>query len=166
MKNTLNLGHVVGSDGAPGPAGADGKGPYEIAVEEGYTGTESEFYAALVGLKEAPFLPLSGGTMEGNIKIPQEYGIFTLIEDNKESIRISGGGISFIAGEGGFYICNESDIDSKPIAAFYGLFGDESVIIRYIADPEMDADAVNKRYVDNLVGDVASMIDIINGEVI
>ena len=47
--------------------GRDGKSPYEAAVEEGYTGTEEEFYAALVTLKNAPFLPLSGGTLTGNL---------------------------------------------------------------------------------------------------
>ena len=58
-----------GEPGPQGPAGADGSGqsPYEAAVEAGYTGTEAEFYAALVTLKNAPFLPLSGGTMTGAI---------------------------------------------------------------------------------------------------
>ena len=41
-----------GRDGADGPAGADGadgKSAYELAVEEGYTGTEEEWLASLHG---------------------------------------------------------------------------------------------------------------------
>ena len=37
-----------GKDGADGADGADGKSAYEIAVENGYTGTEGQFGAALV----------------------------------------------------------------------------------------------------------------------
>ena len=46
-----------------------GKSPYQVAVEAGYTGTEAEFYAALVALKDAPFLPLSGGLIQGPFAI-------------------------------------------------------------------------------------------------
>lgn len=53
--------------GPAGEAGLPGKSAYQSAVEEGYTGTELEFYAALATLENAPFLPLSGGTMTGNL---------------------------------------------------------------------------------------------------
>lgn len=59
-----------GLQGVQGPAGQDGlpgKSAYQSAVEAGYTGTDAEFYAALVTLKNAPFLPLSGGTLTGNL---------------------------------------------------------------------------------------------------
>lgn len=58
-----------GADGAVGPAGKDGaqgapgpagKSAYQSAQENGYTGSEAEFYAALVALKDGPFLPLKG----------------------------------------------------------------------------------------------------------
>lgn len=52
---------------SPGATGADGKSAYQSAVEAGYTGTEAEFYAALVTLQDAPFLPLSGGDMAGRV---------------------------------------------------------------------------------------------------
>ena len=61
---------VQGPTGPQGPAGSDGspgKSAYQCATEAGYTGTEAEFYAALVTLKNAPFLPLSGGTLTGNL---------------------------------------------------------------------------------------------------
>jgi len=60
---------ATGATGPAGPAGTDGKSPYQAAVAEGYTGTEAEFYAALVSLKDAPFLPLSGGSMTGAISM-------------------------------------------------------------------------------------------------
>lgn len=59
-----------GADGAPGADGADGadgKSAYQAATEAGYTGTEQEFNAALATMKNAPFLPKAGGTMEGAI---------------------------------------------------------------------------------------------------
>ena len=37
-----------------GPAGADGKSAYELAVENGYTGTLEEWLAALVGEAGSP----------------------------------------------------------------------------------------------------------------
>lgn len=38
---------IMGPKGDTGTAGADGKTPYELAVEEGYTGTEATFNAAI-----------------------------------------------------------------------------------------------------------------------
>ena len=38
----------VAGVGLPGPAGADGRSPYQVAVEGGYTGTEEAFNQALI----------------------------------------------------------------------------------------------------------------------
>lgn len=121
---------------------------YEYAVKGGYTGTEEEFSAALVTLKDAPFLALKGGTMDGNIKVPEVFGISTLSGDGQERVRISGGSVNFVYGDGGFYICDESREEQKPVAILYGLHGDEPVIIRNVSDPEEYNDAANKRYAD------------------
>ena len=56
-----------GEKGDPGEKGDTGKSAFQSAVEYGYTGSEAEFYAALVSLKDAPFLPLSGGELSGNL---------------------------------------------------------------------------------------------------
>lgn len=40
-------------------------GQYPFVFDVLYTGTEAEFYAALVSLKDGPFLPLSGGDVLG-----------------------------------------------------------------------------------------------------
>lgn len=68
------------------PAGAS---VFEQAVNAGYTGTEAEFYAALVTLKNAPFLPLAGGTVTGEICLPTnsfplKFGTFTAIGTNSD----------------------------------------------------------------------------------
>ncbi len=55
----------TGPQGATGSPGAAGQSAYQQAVAAGYTGTEAQFYAALVQLKNAPFLPLSGGKVTG-----------------------------------------------------------------------------------------------------
>ena len=46
----LRLGYVRGRDGTNGTNGkdgVDGKSPYQVAVENGWTGTEADFNAAL-----------------------------------------------------------------------------------------------------------------------
>lgn len=58
----VNLGKVVGpkgSDGAQGPAGADGLSAYEQAQAGGYSGSELEFNQQLAGLSDGPFVPES-----------------------------------------------------------------------------------------------------------
>ena len=55
---TRNIRGQQGADGAPG---ADGKGPYETAVEEGYTGTKETFNAALVAIPYHNARHLPGG---------------------------------------------------------------------------------------------------------
>jgi len=39
-----------GNTGPAGPAGADGKSPYQVAVEGGWAGTEADFNAALANV--------------------------------------------------------------------------------------------------------------------
>ena len=45
----LDLGVIKGTDGQNGTNGTDGKSAYEIAVDNGYTGTEAEWLASLIG---------------------------------------------------------------------------------------------------------------------
>lgn len=65
----------AGPQGPQGPSGSEGKSPYQSAVEAGYTGTEAEFYAALVTLQDAPFLPLIGGEMSGSLFINSDRAL-------------------------------------------------------------------------------------------
>lgn len=54
---------LPGADGAPGPAGADGASAYEVAVANGFVGTEADWLASLVGPAgadgaDAPLIPV------------------------------------------------------------------------------------------------------------
>lgn len=81
---------LPGKDGAPGADGKDGapgKSAYQAAKEKGYTGTEEEFNTALAGMQSAPFLPLSGGTVEGVLEIRSgiEFGYEITCETTGEA---------------------------------------------------------------------------------
>ncbi|MCQ4864670.1 hypothetical protein [Pseudoflavonifractor phocaeensis] len=109
--------------------GADGKSAYQQAVDAGYTGTEAAFYAALVTLKDAPFLPKSGGTMTGNIRLESNELRFDDGEGS-DDVRIYGAPTQ---GEAGLYL-------SK--------CGVEPCPIHNIAPPSSPTDGANKQYVD------------------
>lgn len=148
-----NIRGPAGADGAPGQDGADGapgaagKSAYQAAVEKGYTGTEEEFNTALAGMQGAPFLPLSGGTMTGDLKI-EAHSLFMGPQDSVElkapdtenalEINLGGPGVKF-------YNANR---------------------LGNLGSPTTATDAVNKGYVDGLVGDINSVLDAINGEVV
>lgn len=55
----------IGETGPQGNTGSTGKTAYQYAQDGGYTGTEAQF-AALMGT--GPWLPISGGTLTGNLK--------------------------------------------------------------------------------------------------
>lgn len=141
---------------------------YNKAKEQGYTGTEAEFYAALVSLKDGPFLPLSGGTLQGTVKVPERFWLSTISSDGNELVCINGSSLEFMNrnGDGGVYIYDESENEHTPVLAFFGLCNDDLTILRYISDPQKSHDAANKRYVDNLVGNINAILDAINGEVV
>ena len=130
MASELNLGRVKGTDGAPGAPGApgtpgkDGKSAYQAAVEKGYTGTEEDFNAALAGMQDGPFLPVTGGDVAA-INITGSLTTDGDIQVNLNGCRVQG-----------------------------------------VNGPASDTDAVNKQYVDGLVGDINSLLDAINGEVV
>jgi hypothetical protein len=110
--------------------GADGKSAYQQAVDAGYTGTEAAFYAALVALKDGPFLPTKGGAVK----------YLGIIED----LSLSGP-----TADDGFYILGSKGIVNEyQSATFAGLAGDEPVRLSGIYTPTAPTDAANKDYVD------------------
>lgn len=121
---------------------AGGKSPYQYALEYGYTGTEAEFYAALVGLKDGPFLPIKGGTMSGSVDMGG---------NSITNLNVIGGGESGLI-----------EIASK-INLTSGLISDGGVGINFGGDriqgvntPQLPTDAANKIYVDNLFAQAGS----------
>lgn len=144
-----NIRGPAGADGAPGQDGADGapgaagKSAYQAAVDAGYTGTEEEFNTALAGMQDGPFLPLSGGFVNGAL--------------GAKSVEIKG-----------------TD-DPEDTAAFYAstdnVYMNVDLGMNYckivgLASPTGANDAANKGYVDSLVGNINSVLDAINGEVV
>ena len=121
-----------GAQGPQGPAGADGKSAYQSAAESGYTGTEAEFGAALATLKDAPFLPTSGGSVTGPLYV---YSSGTAVTPNFAVMS------------------NEIKLNAKTV--LYSTYA-----------PTEEQSVANKKYVDDLVGDIGTLLDTINGEVV
>lgn len=148
-----------GPEGPLGPAGADGadgKSAYQQAVDGGYTGTEAQFNAILA---TGPWLPLSGGTVNGTISLSGRY-------------ILNVGGFTFKVSEFlGNYMNNEILLASDNTYQFYGKNDggtrpNANLAKLEIAYPEANDHAANKKYVDDQVGDIASILDSINGEVV
>ena len=139
---------------------------YNKAKENGYTGTEAEFYAALVSLKDGPFLPLAGGTVSGNLRTNGEI----IVGGNKAAFTFEGDTdplkvwASNIGGEpsikfggandysGGVFQMLEAGITMAESASWYS--------------PNKQTSFVTKKYVDDLVGNINTVLDTINGEVV
>ncbi|KAB4867680.1 hypothetical protein GAG84_26335 [Bacteroides thetaiotaomicron] len=103
------------------------KALYQQAVDAGYTGTEAAFYAALVTLKDAPFLSLR----DGGVWVP-----------NRINIGASDG-----------FVCPgmEGSFDADGSNAIIQLMdgpSDASCRLRGVADPTEPTDAAPKSYVD------------------
>lgn len=134
----------AGPQGPSGQNGEDGKSPFQAAVDEGYTGTEAEFYAALVSLGNGPFLPISGGMLE------------------------VGQGLEFAtserSGESDVPVIRTYSNGNKIRLVGSGL--DDNVVLAGVGDPAERTDAVNKGYLDDTVGEIGAMLDSINGEVV
>lgn len=137
MASDLNLGRVKGMDGA------DGKSAYQAAVEKGYTGTEEEFNTALAGMQDGPFLPQKGGEIEGVLYLKELRGANDVPCDVSD-INIT----SSLTTDGGIHI----DLGGCRVQG--------------ISTPTAEKDAANKQYVDGLVGNINSLLDAINGEVV
>ena len=130
---------LPGKDGAPGADGKDGapgKSAYQAAKEKGYTGTEEEFNTALAGMQSAPFLPLSGGTVEGVLEIRSgiEFGY------GSNSIELSPSSASRLE-----LVANASGGSSD------GSIGGTVELIGLSA-PTASNSAANKQYVDEHAG--------------
>ena len=141
--------NIKGPQGNAGSDGADGKTAYQAAKEGGYSGTEAEFNAAIGGMKNAPFLPLSGGTMNGNLHLANASIWFISSGEDSSGAVMSG---AYSSG--------------SPYIAFAGSENDEYVTLKGVKSPNEKSDAANKGYVDDLVGNINTVLDTINGEVV
>lgn len=174
-----------GETGPQGPAGSAGKSAYQAAKENGYAGTEEEFNAALVSMKGAPFLPENGGTIYGPLEIsaPVDDSTFPIVKFLITGLSVTTSPVP----EASLYACGLIDDDLNPasaigmIAAGSGVastlgipegvtmkgpinFGGSKLSL--VGDPVAATDAANKKYVDGLVGNINTLLDTINGEVV
>ena len=130
---------LPGKDGAPGADGKDGapgKSAYQAAKEKGYTGTEEEFNTALAGMQSAPFLPLSGGTVEGVLEIRSgiEFGY------GSNSIELSPSSASRL------------ELGANASGGFSGGSIGGTVELIGVSAPTASNSAANKQYVDEHAG--------------
>lgn len=156
-----NIGTLQGPAGADG---ADGKSAYQQAVDGGYTGTEAEFNAIL---SSGPWLPTSGGEI---IPIKNSYIRFFSDPDGNEGypipvIKIGANNATFEikVAEDESYI----NFDGGELVINNKIYFDVNGRIRTPLNAPIRQDEVtNKKYVDDQVGDIASILDSINGEVV
>lgn len=115
--------------------GTDGKSAYQQAVEAGYTGTEAEFYAALVSLKDGPFLPKIGGTVGG----------LMLGSSEASGVSFPGGGLIY-SSPGGNVLLKSTDVLTIQDSS-----SNTPIRMAGVASPNLPTDAANKGYVDSKV---------------
>lgn len=129
-------GKKVAGLGQPGRDGAPGKSAYQAAKEKGYTGTEEEFNTALAGMQSAPFLPLSGGTVEGVLEIRSgiEFGY------GSNSIELSPSSASRL------------ELVANASGGFSGGSIGGTVELIGLSAPTASNSAANKQYVDEHAG--------------
>ena len=140
---------LPGKDGAPGADGKDGapgKSAYQAAKEKGYTGTEEEFNTALAGMQSAPFLPLAGGVVTGNLILGVDSSsgsaLYIGSENGAQVVFDSTGGLRVLADT---IIFGQKSNDQKSLIFHNGQ-------IKNLSLPGSPNDAANKQYVDEHAG--------------
>lgn len=124
-----------------------------------------DYTAEMVGA-----LSLSGGTMEGRIITTE--GLTASSGTNPSAILkpTARGFSATVPTYGADAVILSNDAASAPTFEFRfakasGSLYAAPVILQGIADPKGSYDAVNKSYVDELVGNIGELLDIFNGEV-
>ena len=147
-KKVAGLGQP-GKDGAPGADGRDGapgKSAYQAAKEKGYTGTEEEFNTALAGMQSAPFLPLAGGVVTGNLILGVDSSsgsaLYIGSENGAQVVFDSTWGLRVLADT---IIFGQNSNDQKSLIFHNGQ-------IKNLSLPGSPNDAANKQYVDEHAG--------------
>ncbi len=117
-----------------------------VASVNGQTG------AVILDAENVGALPVSGGTMMGDLNMGGR-NIVDAADISTERLTVlhptnSDAG-AWIAAENP--IINDSGAPVKQVLAIYGNFGDESAILRNVAEPEQPLDAANKGYVDEAI---------------
>ena len=120
-----------------------------MGVEPPQGTTLDQYAAQLTAIAaSAPWLPLAGGTMTGNVDL-----------ENDACLSIRGDGALNIGG-------SESGPNVSIWAESNGQLHFDNTMLIGIVSPTVATAAANKEYVDGLVGNINSVLDAINGEVV
>lgn len=182
----------AGVDGAPG---TDGKTAYQYAVDGGYTGTEAQFQAlmgtgpwlplaggAMSGMLTVPKLKV-GDNVTIEEKETEAEGTTLHLADGTGDVVLTG--ISTPAGFSDqdltcavnlatlMNVISTVNANISELVQAYGALnsgkvnksGDTMTGPLEVQTPTTDTNPATKSYVDGLVGDIASILDSINGEV-
>ena len=149
---------ATGPQGPRGPEGLDGAdGKTPVKGVDYMTPQELEDIAReaaeLVKVPEAPsgdYLPLSGGTMAGDLLMGNHSltGIKKASASTLELLRSDD--IGTVLDASGKVTGPDGALLGQRVA-FYGIVGDEPVILENLMDPENESDAANKHYVDSAI---------------
>ena len=101
--------------GDPGEPGKDGKSAYEIAVENGYSGSEQEWISGLAGTPgETPYIGANGNWFIGAVDTGVKAGAVTSYNDLTDKPTLNGDTIE-----------GDMEIHSISLSKIDALFGKE-----------------------------------------
>ena len=149
----INLGHIGTGGGSAGVSSFNGRAGAVVPQNGDYT-------ASMVGA-----LPLSGGTMTGNLNMggahisgvgsitgSNEFGELLLYGDTEVILIAENSYFLTFSWEGLDFMGCGINLNNNPL--------------QNVRTPSNSTDGVNKAYVDGLVGNINSLLDSINGEVV
>lgn len=148
---------VIADTGVEVPAGAnsdalpDAARALANAKQDKLTGKQGQIVSfgadGNAKAEDAKFLPLTGGTVTGQLVIQSEDTSPELIGSSFFLSGVDGTGISVCYGYH----------NGEPMIEFFGSEYDELVILGGIADPTFETNAANKAYVDGLAAHQATV---------
>ena len=165
---TMQMGESLGAGPYTIEVTEDGEGGGLSAEQVGYSNTGSGLEATnvqeaideLAGKGGGEYLPLTGGTLTGNLFLGQNTssaaGLFFGGVNGAQVVFDSTWGLRVLADT---IIFGQDSNDQKSLIFHSGQ-------IKNLLLPGSPSDAANKQYVDGLVGDINAMLDAINGEVV
>lgn len=184
---TMQIGESLGEGPYTIEVTEDGEGGDLSAEQVGYSNMGSGLEATnvqeaideLAGKGGGEYLPLTGGTMQGDITIPADKAIkhggsaaqIKMMPNGNIRIEapLAEGAAAITVGTSGINLVNnttqvlQTSESGVVLKANTDMTGHK---IANLAAPSDPADAANKQYVDGLVGDINAMLDAINGEVV
>ena len=172
MAKNINLGHIVGRDGVDGAPGRDGLDGAAATVEVGIVTTGEPGTQAAVtngGTTAAAVLNfvIPRGAPGTNGKSAYQAAVEKGYTGTEEEFNTALAGMQ----DAPFLPVTGGDVAAVNITGSLTTDGNITVNlngcrVQGVNGPTSDTDAANKQYVDDLVGNINSLLDAINGEVV